>query len=176
MELLYESPQVAERIDDIAGKILAEFSGDNLEHLALLGIQSNGLPLAQRLAGILGRKTGLEPNCGAIDITMHRDDFGIRRELRALRETIIDFDINERYIVLVDDVLDTGRSIRAALDLVTDYGRPSLIRLAVLVNRGRREYPICADYAGFEYRGDSKVKVVWDPDGKEDLVYLKEPM
>ena len=95
-----------------------------------------------------------------LDITMYRDDIGTRNMLPRIHETIIPFDVNDRVIILVDDVLSSGRTIRAALDALTDYGRPGLIRLAVLVDRGDPEFPIRADFVGFNVSLPAERKVL----------------
>lgn len=116
--------------------------------IGVIGIRSRGEVLAARLVEIL-RKLGVaEMDIGALDITLYRDDLAELGPQAILRKTEIDFDINGRYIVLVDDVLYTGRSIRAALDALVDLGRPKAIRLAILVDRPGRELPIQADFVG----------------------------
>ena len=115
--------------------------------LVLLGIPTRGVPLAKRLAASIRQFEGIEVPVGSVDISLYRDDIvaGARPKLQA---TDIPVDLNGKRVVLVDDVLYTGRSIRAALDAVTDFGRPQVIQLAVLVDRGHRELPIRADYVG----------------------------
>jgi pyrimidine operon attenuation protein/uracil phosphoribosyltransferase len=139
---------VAVMVGTIADTVAKEFSPVRLGDIALLGIQLNGVPFAMRLATEIERKTGHRPPVGTLDISMYRDDIGRRRKLTHLNPTEIPFDLEDRVILLVDDVLHTGRTIRAALDAITDYGRPRLIRLAVLIDRGGHEFPIRADYIG----------------------------
>ena len=117
--------------------------------IALVGIHQLGVPLAERLRDGLAACGASETEFGKLDISMYRDDIGNRNPLPLIRETEIDFDVNDKIIILVDDVLSSGRTIRAALDALTDYGRPRMIRLAVLVDRGEPEYPIRADFIGF---------------------------
>jgi pyrimidine operon attenuation protein/uracil phosphoribosyltransferase len=119
----------------------------DLETLALVGIRTRGVPLAERLSRILAA-SGRKVPVGSLDITLYRDDLTAIGPQAVLRETRIPFPIDGRRIVLVDDVLYTGRTIRAALDGLTDFGRPRSIELAVLVDRGHRELPIHADYVG----------------------------
>jgi pyrimidine operon attenuation protein / uracil phosphoribosyltransferase len=130
---------------------MAEQSPD-LVNLVLVGIQSGGVELAERLAGLFDTFYGLKPPTGTIDITFYRDDLDIRLGKEygqpKVRETDLPFDINEKTVVLVDDVLYTGRTIRAAIDALFDYGRPHAVRLAVLVDRGHRDLPIRPDYVG----------------------------
>jgi pyrimidine operon attenuation protein/uracil phosphoribosyltransferase len=115
--------------------------------LALVGIKRRGVPLAQRLAGELAAAGG-RVDVGELDITLYRDDLQLVAETPIVRGSRIDFDLNDRVVVLVDDVLFTGRTVRAALSELLDFGRPEAIQLAVLVDRGHRELPIAADYIG----------------------------
>ncbi len=116
--------------------------------LALVGIQRRGVPLARRIADAIRENEGAEVPVGALDITFYRDDLSLVAQQPVVKGTAIPFDINGRTVVLVDDVLYTGRTIRAAMDALIDYGRPQAIRLAVLVDRGHRELPIRADHVG----------------------------
>lgn len=159
----FDAAAVGAMIRAIATAIAGEFPNEAMAEVAFLGIQLNGVPLARRLAEELRRQVGLVPPVGAIDINMYRDDVGRRRELARINPTEIPFDLEDRIVILVDDVLQTGRTIRAALDAITDYGRPRLIRVAVLVDRGGHELPIRADYSGRELAvpARAKVNVAW---------------
>ena len=125
-----------------------------LDDLALVGIQTRGVPLAHRLARLIEERAGTAPALGAVDITFHRDDVMVRGGEAPLhpqplvRATSLDFPLDGRTVVLVDDVLYTGRTIRAAIEALFDYGRPERVQLAVLVDRGHRELPIRPDYVG----------------------------
>src|SRR5213595_1718777 len=125
-----------------------------LDDVALVGIQTRGVPLARRLARLIEERAGEAPELGAVDIAFYRDDVQVRggeAPLRAqpvVRETQLDFQLEGRTIVLVDDVLYTGRTIRAAIEALFDYGRPARVQLAVLADRGHRELPIRPDYVG----------------------------
>jgi pyrimidine operon attenuation protein/uracil phosphoribosyltransferase len=125
-----------------------------LDAVALVGIQTRGVPLAQRLARLIEERSGHMPELGAVDITFYRDDVRVRggeAPLHAqpvVRETQLDFELDGRTVVLVDDVLYTGRTIRAAIEALFDYGRPARVQLAVIVDRGHRELPIRPDYVG----------------------------
>ena len=130
----------------IAHEIIEKNRG--VEHLGLLGIRNRGEVLADRLGAKIRQIEKGDMPVGALDITFYRDDAAIRKMTRPPRETHIPFDVNGRLIVLVDDVLFTGRSVRAALAEIIDFGRPKAIQLAVLVDRGHREFPIHADYVG----------------------------
>ena len=116
--------------------------------LALVGIHRRGVPLARRIAERLQKAEKVKVPVGTLDINLYRDDFSITGTSPVLRGTQVEFDIEGRTIVLVDDVLFTGRTIRAALDALVDLGRPRKVQLAVLVDRGHRELPIQADYVG----------------------------
>jgi len=118
------------------------------EGLALIGIQRRGVPLARRIADAIREHEGVDLPVGALDITFYRDDLSMIAQQPLVKGTDLPFDLNERTVVLVDDVLYTGRTIRAAMDALVDFGRPQAIRLAVLVDRGHRELPIRADHVG----------------------------
>lgn len=118
------------------------------ENLALLGIRTRGVPLAQRIQGKIKEIEGADLPLGILDITLYRDDLSTIAKLPIVNGTQIDFDVNDKKLVLVDDVLYTGRTVRAALDAIVDIGRPAAIQLMVLVDRGHRELPIRADYVG----------------------------
>jgi len=127
-------------------KIVGRFRG--VKGLALIGIRTRGEFLARRFARVLEPRQKVQIPVGALDITVYRDDFDTLQEDIKVHGSHIDFDIQGRHIILVDDVLYTGRSVRAAMDAVMDLGRPSSITLAVLIDRGHRELPIQADFVG----------------------------
>jgi pyrimidine operon attenuation protein / uracil phosphoribosyltransferase len=118
------------------------------DHLALVGIRTRGVDLSRRLAAQIEEGEGVKVPCGEIDITLYRDDVGRTRKLPEVRGTHIPFSVEGMRIILVDDVFYTGRTIRAAMDALMDFGRPRSIQLAVLVDRGHRELPIRPDYVG----------------------------
>jgi pyrimidine operon attenuation protein / uracil phosphoribosyltransferase len=118
------------------------------EGLALIGIQRRGVPLAHRIAEAIREHEGTVVPVGALDITFYRDDLSLVAQQPIVKGTQIPFDLNATTVVLVDDVLYTGRTIRSAMDALIDFGRPQAIRLAVLVDRGHRELPIRADHVG----------------------------
>jgi pyrimidine operon attenuation protein/uracil phosphoribosyltransferase len=140
--VLLESDEIARTIARLAHQIIEP--GDAQQGLVLIGIRRGGEALAQRLASELERISGKAPAMGFLNINLYRDD----RVTHEMPESQIPVDVTGRLVVIVDDVLFTGRTIRAALDAVTDLGRPSAIRLCVLVDRGLRELPIQADYVG----------------------------
>jgi pyrimidine operon attenuation protein / uracil phosphoribosyltransferase len=148
MPIVMDADRVSRSIVRMAHEILERNRG--VEDLALIGIRSRGVPIAERLARELRTLTGVEVPTGALDITLYRDDL-MRQKVApqpVVRRTEIGFSLDDRLILLVDDVLFTGRTIRAALDALTDYGRPRAIQLVALVDRGHRELPIRADYVG----------------------------
>lgn len=116
--------------------------------LAMIGIHTRGVFLARRLQALLSRNGTIDIPCGAVDINLYRDDWTRSSLNPVVRKTDITFDVDDRQIILVDDVLYTGRTIRAAMDALMDFGRPARIELAVLVDRGHRELPIAANYTG----------------------------
>ena len=136
---------ISRSLNRIAHEILERNKGT--EHLVFIGIRSRGIPLAQRLAKKIEQIEGQPVPVGELDITSYRDDLGQLTHAK-IPENKLPFDVTGRKIILVDDVLFTGRTIRAALDAVMDHGRPKNIQLAVLVDRGHRELPIKADYIG----------------------------
>jgi pyrimidine operon attenuation protein/uracil phosphoribosyltransferase len=150
------------------------------EALALVGIQRRGVPLARRLAESISEHEGIQLPVGALDITFYRDDLSLVAQQPLVKGTDLPFDLNEMTVVLVDDVLYTGRTIRAAMDALMDFGRPRAIRLAVLVDRGHRELPIRADHVGKNVptSRDEVVKVMVDEIDGEDSVLIerREPV
>ena len=172
--VICEADAVNSAIETIADAIIKDFcSNDKIEEFALVGLFKQGVPLSCRIAKIIEQKCNIKVPLAALDISMYRDDFGLRSALPLINETVIPFDMDMTNIILVDDVLSTGRTIRAALDAVTDYGRPALIRLAVLVDRGGVEYPIRADYVGWSIKlsDDRKVRVEFEEEDGSDGVW-----
>jgi pyrimidine operon attenuation protein / uracil phosphoribosyltransferase len=146
-----------------------------LENITLVGIRTGGVHLAYRLAGRLKEIDGSVLPVGALDITLYRDDLYNKREQPTVRKTEINFDITNKKVILVDDVLFTGRTIRAAMDQLIDFGRPREIQLAVLIDRGHRELPIRANYVGksLPTAAEEKVKVFMREEGSEDRVIIE---
>jgi pyrimidine operon attenuation protein/uracil phosphoribosyltransferase len=164
--------------------VLARISAEIVEKLgprnefAIIGIRRRGVPLAQRLCRKLEAILKRPIPFGILDITLYRDDLTTISNRPMLRETLIDFDIHNLSLILVDDVLNTGRTIRAALDGIIDLGRPKRVQLAVLVDRGLRELPIQADYVGkhIQTSEDETVEVRLEEEDKEErVVLLKRP-
>ncbi|MBM3780079.1 MAG: bifunctional pyr operon transcriptional regulator/uracil phosphoribosyltransferase PyrR [Acidobacteria bacterium] len=148
MPIVMDADRIARAITRMAHEIFERNQG--IEGVCLVGIRSRGVPLARRIASVLKSVTGHDVPTGTLDITLYRDDFTrvTAGSQPIVRSTDIAFPIEDRTVVLVDDVLFTGRTTRAALDAVTDFGRPRAIQLVVLVDRGHRELPIKADYVG----------------------------
>jgi pyrimidine operon attenuation protein/uracil phosphoribosyltransferase len=150
-----------------------------LTHVVLAGIPSHGVEIAQRIAAFIHQIRKINVETGVIDVGMYRDDVGTRSELPMVRESKLPLPLEERTVVVVDDVLYTGRTVRAAMDAINSFGRPSRIQLAVLIDRGHRELPIRPDYVGknLPTSGNEKVKVqLQEADEKPDAVWLeREP-
>jgi pyrimidine operon attenuation protein/uracil phosphoribosyltransferase len=150
--VLLDAEQVARTLSRIAHEIIER--NDDLESVALVGIHTRGVPLAQRLRRLVEERSGVELELGQLDITFHRDDVRVRsgsaprRAQPIVRDTRLEFELEGRTVILVDDVLYTGRTIRAAIDALIEYGRPGRVQLAVLADRGHRELPIRPDYVG----------------------------
>ena len=148
----------------------------NVETIALVGIRTRGEFLANRLGRVIREIAKKDVPLGMLDITLYRDDLQIRLDNPELKGTEIQFDVTGKNIVLVDDVLYTGRTIRAALDALMDMGRPSTIQLAVMVDRGHRELPVRADFVGKNVptADDEEIKVLMkEVDGKDAVVITK---
>lgn len=145
-KVIMSSGDVRRTLARIAHEIIEH--NQDLERLVFAGIHTRGLPLARRLAANVTRYSGVEIPVGTIDISLYRDDLSYLDEQPSVQRTDIPVNIEDKLVVLVDDVLYTGRSIRAAMDALIDLGRPGSIHLAVLIDRGHRELPIRADYVG----------------------------
>lgn len=149
-----------------------------LESLALIGIWTRGVHLARRIARTISQVASAEVPVGSLDISFYRDDVYGKVDQPVVKSTDIPFDVNDRIAVIVDDVLFTGRTIRAAMDAIMDYGRPKRIMLAVLIDRGHRELPIRADIVGknIPTRGDEMVRVhMKEVDGRDEAVLFTPP-
>jgi pyrimidine operon attenuation protein/uracil phosphoribosyltransferase len=171
MEVLLDAGQIERILHDLGEEIAAQTPPQDL---AIIGIRSRGEILAQRLANHLSQQLGRPIPCGTLDITLYRDDLnsphGGGQPL--VRTTEIGFNVDDKIIVLVDDVLYTGRSARAAMDALIDLGRPKAVRLAVLVERTGRELPIQADYAGCSVNAGPQQSVqvnLVESDGKDEV-------
>jgi len=151
-KILLDDAALARTLSRIAHELI-ERNAD-LDHLALVGIHTRGVPIANRLRLLVAERSGITVDTGAVDITFHRDDVLARgggsplHSQPLVRGTELDFALEGKTVVLVDDVLYTGRTIRAAIDALLEYGRPARVQLAVLIDRGHRELPIRPDYVG----------------------------
>jgi pyrimidine operon attenuation protein/uracil phosphoribosyltransferase len=177
MPVVMDGDRLARSLTRIAHEIVERNRG--IEELALVGIRERGVPIARRIATQLLEITGRQVPTGALDITLYRDDL-MRQAVGPqplVRSTDIPFDLDDRVILLVDDVLYTGRTIRAALDALIDFGRPKAIQLVVLVDRGHRELPIKADYVGKNVptsRRESVQVRLEEVDGHDEVVIQAE--
>ncbi|MEI6438529.1 MAG: bifunctional pyr operon transcriptional regulator/uracil phosphoribosyltransferase PyrR [Candidatus Omnitrophota bacterium] len=174
MSLIMDQEQVRRAVTRIAHEILERNKG--IDDVCLVGIRTRGAVLAERLRKAIKEIEGADILVGILDINLYRDDLDIISKQPVIHETLIDFDVTDMKVVLVDDVLYTGRTIRAALDALVDLGRPASIQLAVLVDRGHRELPIRADFVGKNIPTalDQKVKVILtESDQGEDSVVVQ---
>jgi len=147
-----------------------------LEKIVLAGIPSRGVEIARRIAAFIHEIEKIDIETGVIDVAMHRDDVGTRAELPVVRASKLPVPLEERTVIIADDVLYTGRTVRAAMDAINSFGRPARIQLAVLVDRGHRELPIRPDYVGknLPTSGSEKVRVrLEQTDGEPDAVHLE---
>lgn len=162
-------------ITRIAHEIIEKNKGG--AELCVVGIRNRGVYIAQRIAECIKRIEAINVLAGALDITLYRDDLALASGQPLVRKTEIDFDINDKNLVLVDDVLYTGRTIRAALDALIDFGRPKSIQLAVLVDRGHRELPIRPDFVGKNIPTSQNETVevrLIEVDGKDEVVIVEK--
>ena len=149
---LLDADAVSRTLSRIAHEVIER--NDDLDDVALVGIHTRGVPIAQRLRRLVAERCGVDVALGAVDIAFHRDDVVVRNggapraAQPVVHGTALDFPLEGKTVVLVDDVLYTGRTIRAAIDALLEYGRPARVQLAVLVDRGHRELPIRPDYVG----------------------------
>jgi len=171
-KLIMDASEVSRALTRIAHEILERNKGT--QELALVGIRTGGVHLAHRLARRIQTIERAQVPIGELDITLYRDDLALRKDQPVLRKTTIPFNISDLRIVLVDDVLCTGRTIRAAMDGLMDLGRPAEIQLAVLVDRGHRQLPIKANYIGknIPTARDEIVHVYLEEEGEEDRVVI----
>jgi pyrimidine operon attenuation protein/uracil phosphoribosyltransferase len=175
MEVLLSSDKIADCITALADDIASRTG--KVDKIAIIGIRSRGEILAMRLCEKLSKILKTEIPCGTLDITLYRDDINAPQgdSQPLVRSTEIGFDINEKVIILVDDVLHTGRSTRAAMDALIAFGRPKAIRLAVLIERTGRELPITADFAGLkiDLPTDKSVEVNFvESDGQDRVIVI----
>lgn len=165
-----DSNEIRRALTRIAHEIIERNKG--AENLVVIGIQSRGVPMAKRLAKLISEIEGVDMPVGSLNIAMYRDDYATRSA--TISPSDIPFDVTDKRVILVDEVLFTGRTTRAALDAIIDLGRPSVIQLAVLIDRGHRELPIRADYVGKNLPTALKesVEVYWTETKGEDAVMI----
>ncbi len=173
-KVLMDDESIRRGLVRISHEILEKNKGT--ENLVLVGIRTRGVPLAKRVAAHIQEIEGKSIPVGILDITLYRDDLSTVTQQPIVHKTEIDFDVTGKILVLVDDVLYTGRTVRAALDALIDLGRPSQIQLAVLVDRGHRELPIRADYVGKNVPTSNQevIHVALEEIDGEDQVILQE--
>jgi pyrimidine operon attenuation protein/uracil phosphoribosyltransferase len=171
MKTVLTGPAVRRIIVELANRVAKKYK-HNMP--ALVGIHTNGVFISRRMAGELQRITGRSPDLGTLDITFYRDDLGYADRLKNAKETCIDFAVEGRDILLVDDVIYTGRTIRAAMDQLLELGRPRSIAVAVLIDRGMRELPIAAEFVGMTVatRPQDRVQVVLAEGGERDRAFI----
>jgi pyrimidine operon attenuation protein/uracil phosphoribosyltransferase len=171
---LLDQDGIRRSLTRIAHEILEKNKG--VENLILVGIRRRGVPLAERLAEIIKQIEGVQVPVGKLDITLYRDDLTALSDYPVVRGTDIPYDVTNKIVIFVDDVLYTGRTIRAAMDALMDMGRPHLIQLAVLIDRGHRELPIRADYIGKNVPTSKKesIKVMLQEIDDEEGVVIVE--
>ena len=172
--VLMDAEGIRRALTRIAHEVVEKNKG--VENIVLVGIRTRGVPIAERLAENIGQIEGGKPPVGVLDITLYRDDLSTLSYQPIVRPTELPVDITGKTIVLVDDVLYTGRTIRAALDAIIDMGRPKAIQLAVLIDRGHRELPIRADFVGKNVPSSSRevVSVQIEAVDGEEKVVLRE--
>lgn len=172
--VIMDSQAIRRALVRIAHEIIEKNKG--VEDVVIVGIRTRGVPLAQRIAAEINAIENCEMTVGMLDITLYRDDLSTLGYNPVVHGTDINFDLSGKHVVLVDDVLYTGRTIRAALDAVIDMGRPKTIQLAVLVDRGHKELPIRADYVGKNVPTSQKetIEVVLNEIDGTDEVYIGE--
>lgn len=171
-KLVMDAGDIARALTRIAHEILERNKG--VTNLTLVGIRTGGVHLAHRLMKRIQGIEGVQVPVGELDITLYRDDLALRKDQPVLRKTSVPFDMTDKVVVLVDDVLFTGRTIRAAMDGLMDLGRPGEIQLAVLVDRGHRQLPIKANYIGknLPTSREEKVQVLLEENGEDDRVVI----
>jgi pyrimidine operon attenuation protein/uracil phosphoribosyltransferase len=174
MEELLNQEQVQRALDDLYQAVASHLPAK--APLAIIGIRTRGEIIAQRLGARLAERFGGQIDHGVLDITFYRDDLARRKGAPLVRATEIDFDLDDKLVLLVDDVLHTGRSVRAAIAAIMDFGRPRAIRLAVLIDRGGRELPIAADFVGRRLDVPDALRVqvnLTEADGKDAVFLIK---
>lgn len=171
--ILLNEDEIALAVNRISLQVLEK--NQKPDNLAIVGIHTCGVYIAQRIRSYIKRQTSKLVPYGSLDINLYRDDWSLITQNPVVKTTDIGFDVEGKDIILVDDVLFTGRTIRAALEALMDYGRPRTVQLAILIDRGGRELPIQADYVGLNttVRDDEKIQVMLQEQGGKDQVILE---
>ncbi|MFW6134524.1 MAG: bifunctional pyr operon transcriptional regulator/uracil phosphoribosyltransferase PyrR [Elusimicrobiota bacterium] len=170
-KIIMDKDELNRKIKRLASEILDDAQGG--EKLVLVGIRSMGVHLANRIKKEIKNTTGMDIPVGILDITLYRDDFSRKPVHPKIKQTILDFDITDKHVILIDDVIWTGRTVRAALDHLIDFGRPDKVRLCVLVDRGGRELPIEPNFVGKRMNVDKNHWIelnTKETKGKDELV------
>lgn len=170
---LAKASDMALTVDRLASEIAEK---ENMSNTVLVGIKTRGVPLARRLAALIEQKTGLDVPVGELDITFYRDDLSTIGEAPTVKGSNIPFSVVGKTVILCDDVLYTGRTVRAAMDELLDYGRFARLKLCVLVDRGWRELPVCPDYTGyrFETSENEAIEVKFkETDGRDEVLLVE---
>jgi pyrimidine operon attenuation protein/uracil phosphoribosyltransferase len=172
MRVILKEEQIKRIIQTLAKKVVKKYK--KLDNLVIIGIHTNGVYIAQRLIETIKRLKNKIIKLGYLDITFYRDDIGYRKEIQQPKETKIDFDINNKDILLVDDVLYTGRTIRAAMEQILELGRPKSISVLVLIDRGLRELPIYAEFVGKKIKttNNQQIELLLKETGGNDTIVL----
>jgi len=169
---LLNSKELNSLVERMASRLLRRLKG--AKSVALIGIKTRGEFLARRIATLLSKKMDVE--VGTVDIRLYRDDLNVLQRDLIIGKSDIPFDLNDRIVVLIDDVLFTGRTVRAALDQIVDLGRPAAVHLAVLLDRGHREFPICPTFCGMRIRterSDSVEVRLKEKDGRDEAYLIR---
>jgi len=168
--VIFEEQAMDEMIQNLTQRLL-DTHQDRWQDVALVGIQTRGYPLAERIAKRIKHQVNIHPLVGKLDISLYRDDLAEKGTFVTIRETNLPFEVTSKEIIVVDDVLFSGRTARAAIDALLDYGRPKRITLAVLIDRGCRELPIRADFIGRELQGSDYIHIhLLEVDGEDAVV------
>lgn len=171
---ILDKKKIATILKELADQIARELGGK--KRLVLIGIRTRGAILAQRLQNLLKKRMNRNVPLGILDITLYRDDLSALGSQPMVKETTLPFDVTDTTVVLIDDVLFTGRTIRAALDQICDFGRPACVKLAVLIDRGLREYPIQPDFVGTTIKASPNQLVqlhLHELDGEERVLIVE---
>tara|TARA_Y100000591_G_scaffold307761_1_gene307432 strand:- start:95 stop:676 length:582 start_codon:yes stop_codon:yes gene_type:complete len=173
---IMDSKDIGRKLIRISHEIIENHA--DIDNIVILGIHNRGVPIANRIKENISNVTNIDIPIGSLDITFHRDDYRERLLIPEIRGTDIPFSLEDKIVILIDDVLFSGRTIRAALDEINSFGRPSIVRLAVLIDRGHRELPIRADFVGKNIPTNSGEHVqvfLNETDDEEGVFIIREP-